>query len=514
MANNYNRQLLHEIHKNNHTKICLKAMSNIATNTYTSLYFNRFIDVNTFTNLKMGIYSIVIDNEKFFLNLRKSLGENDCLYIYNKHRAYAEINGEIIPVLLYKHVSNSSIYSDDSTDDMLCYKGNILKMGETFTVIANHEKNLAKGIYLELYDGDFYVYYYENGLQVEESYIRDSKGIYPFPGSYNAKVIKTIPLYDTNGYLVSSVIPPNTLVTLEYRNTKCIVKKIEDNANTMSAKYIYDNDNQCMVYVSNNKISTYSDIIGDKENTITNSVNHYIDQIVVQGSTSLSYAEGTNYQSLDNPAELVSCNGINIITANEDWSKNDFLNLDFKNNIKSLPSGITDVFVLNANSCNAYCILNIGRLIITGNEKWIIDEDLSTDKYTVFFYEFDVATITDNDVSLNCNYFPTTIYSSFVNKTITKECIALGGDETHNGFLIAIPVNKISADIEAFRGLMNELFMKNPVIIEYLLKNTKYKEVLLDEYHVKTFFPNTIVDLGINNAKATIMYRSTTSTYR
>ena len=50
--------------------------------------------------------------------------------------------------------------------------------------------------------------------------------------------------------------------------------------------------------------------------------------------------------------------------------------------------------------------------------------------------------------------------------------------------------------IESFKDYIREAFKTNPIIVEYLLKNEKYKSVLLDEYCIKQFYPYT--DLSIS----------------
>ena len=39
----------------------------------------------------------------------------------------------------------------------------------------------------------------------------------------------------------------------------------------------------------------------------------------------------------------------------------------------------------------------------------------------------------------------------------------------------------------------------NPIYIEYEISNTIYNTILIDEYHVKTWYPNTTITVDGNN---------------
>ena len=68
-----------------------------------------------------------------------------------------------------------------------------------------------------------------------------------------------------------------------------------------------------------------------------------------------------------------------------------------------------------------------------------------------------------------------------------------------NGFLLKISTDIVPADLEELkRFLTHRLLSDNPVIVEYPLASFRYKSVLLDEYHIKTFYPSTIFSIDGN----------------
>lgn len=240
-------------------------------------------------------------------------------------------------------------------------------------------------------------------------------------------------------------------------------------------------------------------------------VNDYIDQLIFSGISELKLQQGTSIQSIEYPADIISCDYIEVTTKNESGTKADKLILDLKNNIKKLPNGVVDMFIMDATRCNAYCLFNIGRLILTGNEDWKIIDELSTDNYTVFFYNFDLAKIQerDDDYSVVCSHFVTKPFSKFTNKQLdTNSAYITLGDSNYNGFLVSIPKSILEKDVIKFKNFLSTKFRIKPIIIEYELKNVKTKSVLLDEYHVKTYFPKTIVSFNIGSSQTAILYKS------
>ena len=69
----------------------------------------------------------------------------------------------------------------------------------------------------------------------------------------------------------------------------------------------------------------------------------------------------------------------------------------FKNNIKSLPSGVRDVFVLDSINQKAFIIFNIGRVIFSGAEDWKLI--YHNNNYATYFLKQEYVHVVEDDNS-------------------------------------------------------------------------------------------------------------------
>lgn len=231
---------------------------------------------------------------------------------------------------------------------------------------------------------------------------------------------------------------------------------------------------------------------------LDNVVNAPFNNMVFGGRTDITYPGNIDYITPYNPSELESIKEITIHTENHDGSKTDNLQINLKNNIKRLPNGIMDLFAIDSLNCRAFIIFKIGRLILTGNEDWVVTDDGFGKDYCEYFLQNDIVATGVDDKSLLCNYFPTVTYTEFTTNTNNKYCIAMSNDSHNTGFYLRVPKDIVEPDKDGdnLRSYFRECLMKKPIIIEFLLKNHRYKSVLLDEYHVKAFYPKTYVHIN------------------
>lgn len=228
---------------------------------------------------------------------------------------------------------------------------------------------------------------------------------------------------------------------------------------------------------------------------LPNTVNYYISKIALDGYTKLVLPDGISEQSPYNPAELLSIGSINIITKGNDEDQQDNFVINLKNNIKKLPCGISDLFVMDYENIFAYIIFRIGRMIITGNENWELVNH--NDKYSIFFYKYDIMAAGEDNSTITCNYFPSITYNAMMNDSTKQYAISNSNDASNRGIYIRIPVDIVEPDIIEFKKYLRSKFTSdNPIIVEYLLNETKYKSVLLDEYTIKTYFNKTLLSVG------------------
>ena len=231
---------------------------------------------------------------------------------------------------------------------------------------------------------------------------------------------------------------------------------------------------------------------------INNTVNDAIDILMIDGFTDLIFSDGTTEQSIDHPAGIRSISSVKLKSSNGS-GKSEVLDILLKNNIKSLPNGIKDTFILNAEQQYHHIIFRIGRTILSGNEKWEIMSSMSTNAYTVFKCADSNVKLENSATNLNCSHFVTKQGSELIKTANSYNGIATSYGSYGNGFLLKISTDIVPADLEELkRFLTHRLLSDNPVIVEYPLASFRYKSVLLDEYHIKTFYPSTIFSIDGN----------------
>jgi hypothetical protein len=230
--------------------------------------------------------------------------------------------------------------------------------------------------------------------------------------------------------------------------------------------------------------------------TASNTIAGYLDILTASGLTIVS----GNKPSPDNPIDITSISSFNVITKNNKEQSITTINLN--NNLKSLPSGISDTFIMDSTKKVSYIINRIGRLVLTGNESWSKIEE--NDKYCIYFYKFNGAKEGTDANSIICNYFPSMIYSNMIDNKIDTCGICVSNDPFKTGFFVRVPTKTITERgvdhfKEYLRSLMNN---KKPVIIEYQLNTVKYKSIILDTYDIKQYYPKTLISIDNPNIKA------------
>lgn len=233
--------------------------------------------------------------------------------------------------------------------------------------------------------------------------------------------------------------------------------------------------------------------------TLNDTVNDYIDMIVLDGMTDIVYSGKLAYPTFDNPSKINSISSFILTTTNSNDGNKEDLNISLKNNIKSLSNGVKDTFILNAEQQQHHIIFRIGRTILSGNEAWEIVEAGCSDKYTLFKCKDSNVKLEDSANNLNCSHFQTKQGSDIVKASSQYNGIATTYGSYGNGFFL-----KVSTDIvprstnELSKLLTTKLLSDSPVIVEYPLAQYRYKTVLLDEYYIKTRFPSTVFKIDYN----------------
>lgn len=260
--------------------------------------------------------------------------------------------------------------------------------------------------------------------------------------------------------------------------------------------------------------STPYNIIPYKINSIENvvslynieSINDNIDIIMVAGKTTY-----TGNPSLENPAAINRIPSINIKTKYETESNS--LNIPFKHTLGNLPNGIRDYVIINADQLIAHEIINTSREVLSGGLNWQYKEEYSNSEYYVFFTEYKNIKSNNTANSIRCSHFESVSCDKLLDESIKKNCIATSYDSYGNGIWIKIAASVLDIHgnkdfaVEMKKWIFTQAVSNNPIYIEYQISDTIYNTFLIDEYHVKTWYPNTTVTLD-DNYEFSIFYKA------
>lgn len=405
--------ITHFIHSNNHTQTTRVCNINKKHSVGQSIIKNLYItgDSAEFSNLMPGIYTITINNIKYYFDLYVAVGLNDRLIIKNQYNAYVLILDKHYRINLYKQIATNTTNNLVLSDTVNSYIDMIIIDGKTIQTP-----------YLSNDIGDDY-----------------------------------------------AVIPNNKIIpSSDFQSTQITNIAELEKENTIFYNLDYEYMGPC------------TDDIDEQ----------YIDS-------------DTSDKSIYNPYIIRSISKFNILSRDETLLSNidDKLEILLKNNIKSLPNGVKDTFILNAEQCQTHIIYRIGRRVLSGNENWIFKKEQSNDSSWLFWMPYEYVKLENASNNIICSHFKATKASDILSINSDTSTIASGYGDYGNGFFLRIPALAHNEDETDFtlvlkQWLFNQMKLGFPVIIEYPLQNFTYNTVLIDEYHIKTFFPRTYIKIN------------------
>ena len=232
--------------------------------------------------------------------------------------------------------------------------------------------------------------------------------------------------------------------------------------------------------------------------TINNSINGYMDMIAVAGLTTLSRDNPTPYK----PVELESIGSFTIESIGSLDGQYSTLDIVLNNNIKKLPCGTSDLFIMDAIHREAYIIYRVGRVVLTGSENWKAIEESST--HCTYFMPFNLINAELGNGATISNYFPSVSYNNMLNNNDIMYGVCNSIDKDNPGIYIKIPTDVIAEpNVANFKKYLRYLVNKqNPVIVEYLSKDIRVKSVLLDSYDIKQYSPVTNININADTTAA------------
>jgi hypothetical protein len=246
--------------------------------------------------------------------------------------------------------------------------------------------------------------------------------------------------------------------------------------------------------------STPYPIIPYEINSIKNIQNNHNIKTVNDSIDIITVAGKTRYAGSTSPGMPMDINRTSsIIVETNSGNNSDSLYIPLKYTLGELSNGARDYVVINTDQLIAHNIINTSKEILSGSLDWEYKEEYSDSDYYVFFTKYPNVKYNNSPDSIRCSHFESISCDSLLNKSVKGNYIATSFDKYDNGLWIKI--NKDILDIhgdknfgrEMKKWILAQAISDSPIYIEYEISNTIYDTILIDEYHIKTWHPNTTV---------------------
>lgn len=279
-------------------------------------------------------------------------------------------------------------------------------------------------------------------------------------------------------------------------------------------RILLTDDNEYITQL-NNTVNNYIDLMIINGYSYTEISDDYLlDHIIsLQNDTNSSFDDidfveqahgAVNIEDSGNVGVIRSIRKIELETSDQNGHTHSIY-LQLKNPLRSLPNLIHDTIIINAEKQLCQVIHRISRRVFIGSDNWTFVSKNST---TALFYLNDNNIKKENngtvEYNIRCTHFVCTQTSVLINTSYDTPGIATAYGEYNNGIFIRVLLDNIDSNdlINSFnRWIANEFHNHTPMMIEYQLTNPIYKTYLLDEYHLKSFYPIT----NINNMNSYIV---------
>ncbi len=244
-------------------------------------------------------------------------------------------------------------------------------------------------------------------------------------------------------------------------------------------------------------------------NLIDGTINNYLDLIAVNGKTISIYSDEDKIITINTPRRFETMESITVSTSDYNAGNIDTQVFNLRHELRSLPNGKKDLFVLDAENQRSYILYNVGHVNITGMENITRVESFCNDFYSVYFIPNSNVVKTDDPNALICSHFESIKYDKFRRLEFNQNAICISYDDWRGrGFYIKIS-NDIAPDIDSFIKFVNgDLFMNHKLEVMFPLSIPYQANVLLDEYHVKTFYNKTKIKIIGSNDPPTCFYKT------
>lgn len=435
------------IHQTNHTitdKYAVLSSNNIDEQSIKTISYRN----DKTYHLDIGVYRISINGIFYiFHNYIPTNTENSILYIESPNNAYIQINRERFIVMLYKVI--------ETKDDDIQSLNNTVNNFIDLMIINGHS-------YSEII----------NGLLLEDT-------IFYYPKNDNYQILSYDSLFEQE--LQNNMILNNFIIT----------NNILEDSSSLQNNTILLNDIVLIMNENTNNLDNNYDSAYD------------IDFIELDHGT-------TNKDDSYSIRAIRSINKIELETSDQNGNTN-IIYLELKNCIRNLPNSAHDTLIINAEQQICQAIHRIAKRIFIGSDNWTYVS--SNSKTVLFSLNDDTIKQENNDLTnynIRCSHFICNRCSTLVDENYETIGIATMYGDYGNGIFVRVPINIIDMNdkVNSFnKWITNELYNGRIFMIEYELTEPIYKTYLLDEYHIKTFYPITNIN-NMNDYDISYCYKS------
>ena len=236
---------------------------------------------------------------------------------------------------------------------------------------------------------------------------------------------------------------------------------------------------------------------------LEHTINDNISMVMITGRTLCS-----GIPSLDNPVNINRMDNLSFSSYGLKYEKT--LSFPLKYHLGKLPNGIHDTIVINAEQLVCHVIMRTAKEILTGGLDWKYIDKVSNEDYYVFFAEYSNIKCNNTSDGLRCSHFTPVDINTLLK--LDDNCIAVSNEGTPNGIWVKIDTKVLDIHgnkdigLEFKKWLAAKAISANPIYIEYETNNTKFHQILLDEYHIRLYYPETTILLE-NNYEFSIFYK-------
>lgn len=224
-------------------------------------------------------------------------------------------------------------------------------------------------------------------------------------------------------------------------------------------------------------------------------------------------SEYVNEDEIQVDKVIRSLTNIVITTSDSNNENSQQTIIELKHPIRSLPNRCCDTLIIDGEQEICNLIYKVGKKVCIGNDNWIY---VSHNDQSVLFKLYDDTVSLSNGYNqygynMRCSHFIFRERSTLIANDYKISGISNmdTNDDGNGGFYLRVPLKIIDLNDKVNslnRWILNELYNKKYFVIEYELQYPIYKKFLIDNYHIKTFYPETYINTI--NIPITYCYKS------